>query len=119
MSDPYYDIDIPHLEDSLTAANKRRRERPRGGVDDPDRIGWFFFHLADYCREEGDKARLRRAIGICFDLLDGHSCPRVHCDQWSSRRARNCRAGKNPKTCPICKKYLAKKAEREAAKADA
>lgn len=115
MADPYYYIDIPRLVRSHTASRKRQR-RAVFGVENDQHVEAFFVYLGDRCRARGDKERLRQAAGICIGLLDGHNhCPKGHCKEWGSRHPMNCRAGRNPRTCKDCKKYLEKKAAREAA----
>ncbi|SNS00047.1 hypothetical protein SAMN04488503_2273 [Humidesulfovibrio mexicanus] len=118
MSDPYYAIDIPHIVRSYAASQNRQRPKRLNPAEPNVTVKWLFQHLGDKCRTRGDKAALRDAIWTCIKLLDGHFCPRGHCARWSTGFPFHCADEKNPKTCPICKKYLAKKAEREAAKAD-
>jgi hypothetical protein len=108
MADPFFEIDIPRLERSIVAAQKRAPLR-RGASAKADQVGWLFAFLGNGNVSREEKSAMRKAAHILIKLLDKSQCPRTHCKDWSSQFPCNCLAGKNPKRCPELKSYIAKK----------
>lgn len=108
MADPFFAIDIPRLERSLTAAIKRAPFRSGHHIN-PSEIGWFFAFLGNGHPSREEKTSMRKAAHILINLLDKSQCPRTHCKHWGSLHPCNCCANKNPKRCSDLKAYLEKK----------